>query len=134
MTDNETNNMTLFNTLEQLSLVKTPEVAGQTPDKIELEMALASLWTRSDPGKPAKVDSRVIIKSPNGKILWSREYPVNLKKNVRHRIRIRIMSIGFDGFGRYRFIVQKKLPSGRWTKVASVPLEVLPADASAEKS
>lgn len=134
VTDSETNNMTLINTLEQLAMVTIPEAAGQTPDRIEFSMALATLWTRADPAKGASVDCRVVLKAPNGKTSWTREYLVNLKNSPRHRQRIRFSRISFVGFGRYRFIVQKKAPSGRWIKVASVPLEVLQSETTAAES
>lgn len=134
VTDNESNNMTLINTLEQVSIVAAPETKAQTPDRIDVRMALATLWTRADPTKGASTESRVTLKSPSGNTLWSKEYPVNLKTYSRKRQRIWFPNIGFAGFGRYRFIVHKKTPSGRWTKVASVPLEVLQSESAAAVS
>lgn len=132
--DSETNNATLFNTLEQIALIRTPEQEGKTPEVIQLRMALVSLWTRSDPEKPEMVEARYLVKAPSGKTSFSKEYRLNLKKTVRHRVQIRFANIEFAGFGRYQFIVQKKLKSGKWAKVASVPLEVLESGSVASGS
>ena len=130
--DGDSRNLTLFQVLEQMVLVRQPEVADKTPDIIQFNMALVSLWTRSDPNKKESTSSRVLIRSPKGKTIYAYEYPVNLKETMRYRHCMRFASIGFAGFGRYEFIVKGKSPKGRWVTAATVPLEILKGETSAD--
>ncbi len=128
--DKETGNATLFKTLEQLTLLRSAEAESDEPDQIQFNMTLVSLWSRSDPDVPESCLSRYIFKSPSGKTMGSQEYPIDLRKHVRHRNLMRMAGIGFGGFGRYQFVIQKQLPSGKWTRVAMIPLEVVRGEAS----
>lgn len=123
--DNDAGNITLFKVLEQLTLAKPADVTEDEPDQILFNMAMASLWSRSNRDEPEACVSRYIFKSPSGKTIGSQEYPIDLKKHVRHRNLMRIPGLAFDGFGRYQFVIQKQLPSGKWTRVAMIPLEVI---------
>ncbi len=124
--DKESGNVTIFKALEQISFVRISESSDDTPpDNIAYNFGLVTLWTRSDRDKPERIVSRYVFKGPDGKTIGaSEEYPVDLKQYTRHRIMSRLPGIGFKGFGRYTFVVQKKLPGGKWSKVAVVPLEV----------
>ena len=128
--DAETNNVSLFNIVEQINLIATPEAIAERrlPDVINVSMVLLTLWTRSDADEPESANGRVILESPTGKVLYKRDYSIALKKTARHRYRLIFSGINFDGFGRYRFIVKKKIKGDRWSIVARVPLEVLQAE------
>lgn len=128
--DKETGNVTLFKALEQLTLVKSLDVEEEAPENIQVNMALVSLWCRSDRDEPESCVSRFIFKAPAGQTIGSQEYPVDLKKNVRHRNLMRMSGIAFNGFGRYQFVIQKQLASGKWTRVAMIPLEVIKGEVS----
>lgn len=123
--DSESRNVTIFQTLEQLMLIRGTQVADQLPENIQLNFALVSLWTRSDRNKPESTKMRFVFKGPDGKKIGANENVINLTEHVRHRVLTRLTSIAFKGFGRYTFVVQKLSDSGRWLKVASIPLEVL---------
>ena len=123
--DSESRNVTIFQTLEQLTLIRDAQVADQLPENIQMNFALISLWTRSDRDKPESTRMRFVFKVPDGKTIGTVENAVNLKEHVRHRVFCRLTAMAFKGFGSYTFVVQKLLASGRWTKVASVPLEVI---------
>lgn len=122
--DAETNNLSLINALEQIGFIRSAGDTNSEPDIINLEMVLVTLWTRSDVNKPETNEGRTVVKDANGKTLWQKEYKINLKKSVRHRMRNLFKNINFSGVGRYRFAVQKKSPGGRWVQVADVPLEI----------
>lgn len=131
--DGDSNNVSLINVLEQVVMIAPPKVQGQEeslPEHIPLSMSLVTLWARSELGKKEIFESRTILKSPAGKMLSTQEHSINLKTHVRFRVRTNINIVGFAGFGRYLFLVQKKTSSGKWSRVASVPLDVIRGEAS----
>lgn len=122
--DSTSQNVTIFQTLEQIALVRDAEVADQLPDKIQMDFVLLTLWTRSQRDVPESFKMRYVFKGADGKEIGSQEFSIDLTKYVRHRVFARLQGISFVGFGRYTFVVQKQSESGRWVKVAVVPLEV----------
>lgn len=123
--DSESRNVTIFQTLEQLTLIRDAQVADQLPENIQMNFALISLWSRSDRDKPESTKMRYVFKGPDGKQIGSTENTVNLVDHVRNRVFSRLTAMAFTGFGRYTFAVQKLSASDRWMKVASIPLEVI---------
>lgn len=125
--DKESGNVTLFKALEQMSLVRaSDETDASPPENIDFSFTVVSLWTRSNREEPEFAKARYVFRGPDGKTIGtSEEHSIDLKKYARHRTMSRLPGIGFKGFGRYNFVVQRQLPSGRWARTAVVPLEVV---------
>jgi hypothetical protein len=110
--------------MEQIALVRDVKAADQLPENIQLDFALVSLWTRSQRDQPETATMRFVFRGPDGKDIGKQEYLLNLSDHVRHRVLSRLNGLAFKGFGRYEFVVQMLSDTGRWQKVAVVPLEV----------
>lgn len=126
--DSQTNNVTLFEIIDQIKPISVPADGTSALERIDLEINMITLWERGDLDLEEVFDCRLKLMSPTGKELWKNDYTIKLSATKRHRIRVRFPSLPFDGFGVYRFIAQRKSDSGRWTKAGEASLEVNPPD------
>jgi hypothetical protein len=122
-TDRETNNLSLFEVIEQLN------VLGPLPDPVArvalpIPFEIVSLWSRSQPGEAEESRGRVRLLAPNGTEVFAQEFPVNLMENPRMRTQMR--SVGFPvlGTGRYTFAVEIQRAADNWESVARIPVQL----------
>jgi len=128
VTDKVSNNVSLFEVLEEIHL--PPGVAekkgGSTEVIVPMPADWVTLWARSKKEKPETVLVKDTILSPSGKILGEREYSVNLQENGRSRAIRRIPLPPSDKSGVYRFRTQVKDEEQKsWRRVSEIPLEVI---------
>ncbi len=128
VTDKVSNNVSLFEVLEEIHL--PPGVAGKKEGGIEIIAPMpadwVTLWARSKKEKPETVLVKDTILSPSGEILGEREYSVNLQENGRNRTMRRIPLPPSDKPGVYRFRTQVKDGEQKsWRRVSEIPLEVI---------
>jgi hypothetical protein len=76
-TDRESNNLSLFDVLEQINLL------GPLPDPgarvaLPLQYEVISLWTRANPDDAEESTSRIRLMSPNGTEAFRRDFAVSL--------------------------------------------------------
>lgn len=88
---------------------------------------LVSFWVRSDYTKPEKVPLRYRVLAVDG---W--EFPpvageIDLENNSSFRVRWKLESFLFRGFGRYWISVQSKTGQ-RWRTATRIPLELVKAE------
>jgi hypothetical protein len=119
--DAETNSISLFKVLEQLTVFsETTE-----PVRLLIHFEIVSFWTRQSTDIPGRGRMRFTFCSPSNQQKQGVELDVDLSKSINHRTRIISDSIELTGPGKYQFIIE--LQEGDhpdWQKVASVPLLV----------
>jgi hypothetical protein len=121
--DRDSNNLSLFNVLEQITVHS--EMEGDEAAVAPIEMEAVSLWSRSDDDVPAKGVQRLTLLSPSGETLASGEQEIDLSKHRRFRNRVRFGGLPVKGAGRYIFRVeQKNEGEAEWQHVTGVPLEL----------
>lgn len=87
-TDKESNNITLFEVVEQVATPLTPELqdlAKKSSALTPLTFELITLWSREQADVPAKGEVVVEIKSPSGSTKKLGQYDVDLTTKMRAR-------------------------------------------------
>lgn len=120
--DRDTNNVSIFNILEQVTIPKNA-INNQV---IAVGIELITLWVRSDLSKPAKGKSQINLVAPNGEVTKSVDSEIDLSKFERLRSRVFFQGLPYNGEGIYRFIVLYKVDDEKdWEQVASIPLKMV---------
>jgi hypothetical protein len=122
VTDRDTNNVSIFNVIEQISIIGEPKPQGVAPVRFEI----VTLWARSDDDKPARGRSRITFMSPSQKkSMLGEERDVDLSKYERLRARRFVQGLPVKEPGRHVIRVElQNEGENRWHKVASVPLKI----------
>jgi hypothetical protein len=118
--DTETNALSLFKVLEQLTVY----TEGDQPLQLPIHFELLSLWTRRLAEEPCRGKARVTFISPsdNRKLV---ELVVDLRQSVNHRTRIMSDKLELTGPGKYLFTIELQQENDQaWEKVATLPLLV----------
>jgi hypothetical protein len=127
--DRDTNNISLFNVLEELTAISAaPQegTKGSTPAKgIPYIFDLVTLWSRSMQEIPEQGYGRVRLFTPEGESPLGSEYEVDLTRYLRLRTRLHISGFPLKGEGIYRFVIDGKSETGDWTPMFEVPLRVV---------
>jgi len=122
--DKDSNNISLIECLEQLSVPSPPA----NPDGklvIPLTFEIVSLWTRSVAEKPSRGTCRLEVYSPSDTVIHEQRLEVDLTTYQRVRSRQRFNGLPFGGSGTYRFkITVLSDEHGEPIQVASIPLVV----------
>jgi len=128
VTDKVSNNVSLFEVLEEihLPLGVVEEKGGSIEVIAPMPADWVTLWARSKKEKPETVLVKDTILSPSGRILGEREYSINLQENGRSRAIRKIPLPPSDKSGVYRFRTQVKDEEQKsWRRVSEIPLEVI---------
>jgi len=125
--DSQTNNLSLFEVLEQVTVLGGAPVDRKIAIPMQLE--LASSWTRSDRavGETATMRFRLIM--PNGIVENGPQTQVNMLLHERQRVLIKMNALPIHGQGQYEFLVEVLTPDNKWEECARVPLAVFIAAA-----
>ena len=119
--DRQTNNVSLQNVVEELTVRGTPKRG--TPVSVHVE--LMTLWSRASPNLPATGEARVTLLSPSQEELLTFEGEIDLSKVERARTRLVYQSLPVHESGRYVFCVEaREKDASEWRQVAIVPLKV----------
>lgn len=117
--DRETNNVSLFDVVEQIQVLGragTPGVVGP--------FELVSLWRRTL-SLPERGQVRVSIRGPSGHLYVQQVQDIDLREFQRMRARFRITAIPIEGSGTYQISVELQQTDGEaWGKVANIPVEI----------
>ena len=126
--DQNTNNLTLFNIIEQIKISENKLVKVEDENKLAIPLAfsLVTLWRREDHKFTEKVDVGIEVVDPNGlkrkSNLYSFKFTAGMK---RMRYQIRWGGIKVTTSGTYKFIVSlKEAKSKRFVSVGEAYLEV----------
>lgn len=119
--DRESNNFSLFNVLQTLTLF----AASEKDELIVLPNEIVSLWTRSEEDQSCKGKTRVTFCYPSGSKGKANEVPINLMDGLNYQIRIRSNGIKLpEGPGRYFFLVEYTEDDVTWKTATKLPLLV----------
>lgn len=131
--DTETNNVSLFEVIEQLEL-QFPGTSAP-PRGVPLELELLTLWARQDPATPVTGEMRIRLLSPQGKELAAFTAGVDLGSAPRNRHRARLNGLVLDGSGWYEWEVSSRAdPSKGWDVQVLIPLDISLTTAAAPQS
>lgn len=127
--DNESNNLSLYDILEQLSISVKPEketVKKTVKINLPLEYEVVSLWVKQSSKDGFNGEIKLEIINPEGSVVKTFEQPFIIQDNKnRLRSRIRINGFVVDGSGVYLFrISYKEKQEKNFTQISEVPLEV----------
>jgi hypothetical protein len=121
--DADTNNISLFNLVEQLGL---PEDAP-FPIALGDAMQIVTMWARIDINTPVSGEERISVVSPTNEILQT--FPpsvIDLKKFIRLRHRFVAGGLVFPEWGRYLFNIElREGDSEEFKLVTSIPLDLV---------
>lgn len=131
--DKETNNVSLFDVLEQLSFAasgqdieQVKETARKDHVVVPFNFEVTSLWERSDVGVDLTVETEITVVDPNNKRLQSFSntltFPVGKR---RMRVANRISGMPVTESGIYHVVVALKEKEGEnYKPYAEIPLEI----------
>src|SRR5574341_1455072 len=114
--DAETNNVSIQDIIEQITIHGEPAENGFLP----FPMELITLWGRKEMDKPANGIERVSFVTPSGKSTMISESKIDLSKVERHRQRVRFPGLPIGEAGRYYFRVEFKENGDQYHEVAAI--------------
>ena len=125
--DKESNNISLFNVLEQVKFSPTPVAADYDEADfvmISLSFEFVSLWERLGDDETEQTSVRLVVHDPDGKRVGPDERQMSFSvEKARQRTIVRVASFPYSKPGRYEFSIEQE-SGGRWNSVALVPLTV----------
>jgi hypothetical protein len=119
--DSTTNNLSLFEVIEELAISSFPE--NQTA-LIALSADLATLCIRSKLDTPEKAQGRTTVIGPSGRELGTGLFEIDLSTHPRCRSITRFNALPVEGPGEYYFVIAFSDNGTSWREVARVPLFV----------
>lgn len=132
--DARTKKVSLHSVVERLTIADFDKKLRAFTKKDNVAAAtrlwLVSWWERSNPEKAEIFDTRVVVRSPGGERIFNADdaIAVDLEKATRGRVFTQIPGLPLRGAGSYKILVESKAPSGKWRRVARLPLDVQFAD------
>ena len=133
--DRETNNISLFNVIEQVkatTVFATADQAGApsetTTDLLHvvsaLSMRFVTLWARTDPDTPESGEGRPKLVLPSGEAAMTNSYKIDLTKFKRTRVISNLPGFPSRGSGQYVLAVEWEQAKGDWQTLFELPIEV----------
>lgn len=118
--DSETNNVSIQDVIEQITIIAEPTDDGFLPFPLEL----ITLWGRKEVDRPTNGTERVSFVTPSGKSTTISESKIDLSRVERHRQRVKLPGLPLDEAGRYYFRVEFKENGDEYREVAAIPLTI----------
>jgi hypothetical protein len=118
--DSETNNVSIQDVVEQITINAKPVDNGFLPFPLEL----ITLWGRKKVDESIKGIERVSFVTPSGMSTVISESNIDLSKAERHRQRVKIPGLPISEGGRYYFIVEFKEGDDQYHEVSAIPLTI----------
>jgi hypothetical protein len=120
--DGETNNVSLFNILDQITIYDHPKKDGV----VSIPFEIFTSWIRTNPEIPSKGNQRITYKDPSGKSLGRVETIIDLSSAERYRNRVKFSTLPVKTSGRHTFVIEYQGEGeNRWKEVASLPLTIV---------
>lgn len=124
VTDQQTNNVSLFNVIEQIEVTLAKDVPEGLLPIAQMPLELVSLWERvagdGATGGAAVVD----VMDATGKRIGGREMSFDLNDHRRCRTRLTLNGVPISGSGRYVIRVVHRSAGEADQVVAEIPLDV----------
>lgn len=116
--DAQTNNVSLFNALE--NIIVLGELSKEKPFILSCE--IVSLWAREHEDKPASGQLRACFISPEGRNPQSIVLDIDLTKTPFHRTRLTIGALPVISTGWFEFVIDFRLAGEEnWRPAARLP-------------
>lgn len=128
--DRETNSLSIFNIIEEITIISEPDKTVRIP----LYFEVVSQWTRSDENIPCIGTAKVFMRDPAGTSNKLAEIKIDLDKNIYARTIIRISGVELRGPGMYTFQIDLKTEKDEWSPITTVPFQVIYRPPSKEKT
>ena len=127
--DSDTNNLSLFNIIEQVQIPEPPERPESSDSDalhaVPLRFVVVILFSRSEPDRGEKKEARLVVAMPNGSVAeTSLRFDVDLESATRNRTRINIGTLPLAGQGEYCFRIEGLDEDGEWQMMSEAPLLV----------
>ncbi len=129
--DKQSNNMSLFNLVEEFSLQISKNEAKKIKDKkklvIPFNQEIASRFFKSKKGVSVIFEMRLDIVTPSSKVIKGKEIKTfNFDKKFSNiRIVNRVSTIPVEGSGLYRFSMKiREVGETKFVEVGSIPVEI----------
>lgn len=127
--DRDTNNLSLFNLIEQVQIPEPPELSdfsnGDALPAMPLRLVVVTLFSRSEPDQGERKEVRLVVAMPNGRVAeTSLSFDVDLESATRNRTRINVGTLPLAGQGEYRFRIEGLGEDGEWQMMSEAPLQV----------
>ena len=131
MTDQKTNNISLFNLVEKYSIVISKEEAKNIKDKkkliIPFNQEVVSRFIKNVKNTSVIFDMKIDIITPSERVIENKEFKtINFDKKFNNmRISNKISNIPVEESGLYNFIVKiKEVGETKFIKVGIIPIEI----------
>jgi hypothetical protein len=118
--DSETNNVSIHDVIEQITINAEPTENGFLPFPLEL----ITLWARKEIDKPTKGTERVSFVTPSGKSTVISESNIDLSNVERHRQKVKFPGLPLGEGGRYYFTIEFKEDNGQYSEVTAIPVTI----------
>lgn len=126
--DQETNNISLFNVIEEVTIPAQPPMFltdANAKNVLPTAFELIVLWGRSNSDVPERGLGRVSILIPDATPKITQEHDIDLSVFLRLRSKLRLPGLPVGGEGTYLFKIDGKLTGGEWTEMFELPLRVV---------
>ena len=125
--DRDTNNVSLFNVVEEMHVPAPPEPADDDDliPGVPVRLVLMILFSRSMIGEGERHEARLVLEMPNGRVAETNpgmEVDLETANRARHRINLGMIPIAGEGV--YGFRIQQSDENGDWQLMCEVPLQV----------
>ena len=119
--DRDSNNVSLQNVIEQLTVHDEPSPEGFWPSRMDL----LSLWMRNEVDEPERGWGRLSLHAPSGEVKGQWEFEIDLTDALRTRSRLTFGGLPLSEPGIYMFnLEQRASKRHKWRLAAEVPLQV----------
>jgi hypothetical protein len=123
--DRDSNNLSLQNIIDQITLGGKPARELDQIEAIPMELNVITLWERADFEVSSQGTEHLSLILPSGDTIISGENTINLSESMRFRSRAKFQNLPIKGAGRYIFRVKWRLGSkDEWQHAVDVPLWV----------
>ena len=128
--DKQTNNISLFNVIEEIQIVGPSGGSVQKDARLDLiaprVFDLVIMFARSDFESPEKGKGRVRMKGPEpfSKEGLPQEFEVDLIEHPRYRMIVKIPGIPITGKGTHQFLVDCSSVGQDWESLFELPILV----------
>lgn len=136
VTDQQTNNISLFNVIEQIEATLAKSIPQGVLPPAPLPLELVSLWERVEADDQTVGTAVVDVLDASGNRIGGREMGIDVTAHRRCRTRLILTGIPITGSGRYTVQVAQRSDDEGQNLVAEIPLDVTlhaPADPIAEE-
>lgn len=122
--DKDTNNVSLFSVIEQVTISGPPLPEGAT-GLVPMEFELVTLWYNSPETGPQRGHARILFRDSSDNTLTTIEFDTDVTSFRRHRTTARINGLPFREPGTYHFQLQLR-PEGDtdFRDILSYPLDI----------